>query len=355
MLDAETGEGEIAAGDLPYGGAELELLSGRRGSKAQPPLPDSGGSSSASVGVRAFVGQVWQHRNLKAFVGMFALQQFDCAFGKNFFPIFLERLVGDTLSPASRSSIVSASFILPWLGTIWLTKFVRAAGLSAAVSMVLTVRVVLLGAVLPALALRLVDFSGWPCAVLLLTNRVVSEAMCRLLPLVQTDLVDEDMCVTSAPAPITCARGCYLFSHSPMGHMRLLLFFSRYLHKRETSMSASIIGTIGLLGKPSQSFAPMAGFALLSGIVSPEVEATGGGTGGGAVSADGGAGGGGGGALKALTGEQRSTVEWTFLLLPMCVVVLQQLLWHGVFSLRGSYLATVKNYIRDTLDVTRSV
>ena len=42
-------------------------------------------------------------------------------------------------------------------------------------------------------------------------------------------------------------------------------------------------------------------------------------------------------------------------LLLLVMVVLQQLLWHGVFSLRGPYLATVKNYIRDTLDVTRSV
>ena len=135
--------------------------------------------------------------------------------------------------------------------------------------------------------------------------------MCRLLPLVQTDLVDEDM----------------------------------YLHKRETSMSASIIGTIGFFGKPSQSLAPMAGFALLAGIVSPDEEADAGGTGAAGEQQQ----------LQALTGQQRSTMQWTFLLLPMCVVLLQQLLWHGAFSLRGPYLAVVKNYIRDMLDVSRSV
>jgi Na+/melibiose symporter-like transporter len=316
------GAGGFAEGG---GGAGIELLKmgqvGDGGRSKAGGFGDSQQQQQQQVGIHAFARQVWQHRNLKAFCAMYALQQFDCAFGKNFFPIFLERLVGDALAPATRSLVVSASFILPWVGTIYLTAFVRAAGISAAVSFVLTARAALLGMALPVLLLAGGgggggSFSGWPCALLLLTNRVVSEAMCRLLPLVQTDLVDEDM----------------------------------YLHKRETSMSASIIGTIGFFGKPSQSLAPMAGFALLAGIVSPDEEADAGGTG-----AGGQQGAAGGQQLLALTGQQRSTMQWTFLLLPMCVVLLQQLLWHGAFSLRGPYLAVVKNYIRDMLDVSRSV
>ena len=240
-----------------------------------------------------FARQVGQHANLKVFLGMFALQQFDCAFGKNFFPIFLEKLVGDSLSPSVRSITLSASFILPWVSTLWLTRFVRSRGLHAAVAAVLNTRVCLLIACV--LALSVWHVTGWFGALALLLNRVTSEAICRLLPLVQTDLVDEDM----------------------------------YIHGRKTSMSASIMGAIGFFGKPSQSLAPMMGFALLAGSARAK--------------------------SHALTAEQRGTMEFTFLAVPCVVLILQQCLWQGMFTLRGSRLTKVKNYIREILDPTHSV
>eukprot|EP00937_MAST-01D_sp_MAST-1D-sp2_P003846 g3846.t1 len=190
--------------------------------------------TSAPSGAFDFARQLWRHKNLKVFLCMFALQQFDCAFGKNFFPIFLEKLVGDSLPASVRSLTLSASFILPWVSTIWLTSFVRQRGLHAAIAAVLHARAAVLVSVL--LLLSVTHLTGWAGALALLLNRVVSEALCRLLPLVQSDLVDEDM----------------------------------YIHSRKSSMSASVIGAIGFFGKPSQSLAPMAGFAIMAGAVSAQ-------------------------------------------------------------------------------------
>ena len=74
-------------------------------------------------------------------------------------------------------------------------------------------------------------------------NRVSSECVCRLIPLIISDLTDEDV----------------------------------HLNKRKSSLSASVIGTSGLVGKIGQSIAPMLGYMLfkgsqacaLSGISSP--------------------------------------------------------------------------------------
>ena len=65
----------------------------------------------------------------------------------------------------------------------------------------------------------------------LLMNRVSSECVCRLIPLIISDLTDEDV----------------------------------HLNKRKSSLSASVIGTSGLVGKIGQSIAPMLGYMLFKG------------------------------------------------------------------------------------------
>ena len=65
----------------------------------------------------------------------------------------------------------------------------------------------------------------------LLENRVSSECVCRLIPLIISNLTDEDV----------------------------------HLHQRTSSLSASVIGTSGLIGKIGQSIAPMLGFMLFKG------------------------------------------------------------------------------------------
>ena len=63
----------------------------------------------------------------------------------------------------------------------------------------------------------------------LMVNRIVSECVCRLMPLVKSDLVDEDV----------------------------------YLNRRRHAMSASVIGSAEFISKSGQSLAPMLGYFIL--------------------------------------------------------------------------------------------
>jgi len=70
----------------------------------------------------------------------------------------------------------------------------------------------------------------WAVCAFMLLNRVTSECVCRLSPLVLSDLVDEDV----------------------------------FLNRRPQQLSASIVGTAAFASKFSQSLAPMLGYFALS-------------------------------------------------------------------------------------------
>eukprot|EP00755_Sulcionema_specki_P018816 Sspe_Gene.11792::Locus_4001_Transcript_1_1_Confidence_1.000_Length_1744::g.11792::m.11792 len=232
-----------------------------------------------------FGKQTLKHKNLWVFILMSFFQQFSCTFNTNFFSMFLALLVGQQLSSTQQSAILYASFIIPHLGTMLVTPLLSLYGKKLVISMLFLMRLVvavvgcmwiadLLGVAPSALLLGGETFSDsalaaisvvagdpnnaavgeplkqlpsripahgtadqhtvtmltWVIAGTLLVNRILTENVCRLQPLVITDLVDED-CI---------------------------------LHHRRHTMSSMMFGSVALFTKPAQSLAPMYGFAVLS-------------------------------------------------------------------------------------------
>ena len=254
-------------------------------------LSESAGGASRCVAdtpsFSTFVKQTRKHANLWAFSAMALLQQFACTFSTNFFSMFLILLVGRRLSAATQSMVLYASFILPHLGTMALTPVLRLVSKQRIVMALFVARLTvclsglyaiagLLGvsaqAILGLQALHLderavaivgaitgceersgvgdlsvnmqmitvssdvaldeqkVSLVVTVLTLSLLMNRVLTENVCRLEPLLITDLIDED-CV---------------------------------LHKRRHLMSSMIFGSVSLMSKPGQSLAPVAGYYYLS-------------------------------------------------------------------------------------------
>jgi Na+/melibiose symporter-like transporter len=186
-----------------------------------------------------FAQQVLSSGNFRTFALVAGLQAFDCAFEKNFFGTFLDQLAGptapDAVSREGRAGVVTASFLLPHLVTVILTPIIRTAGLHAVVARIFAVRFVFLGAA----ALALVWYTGtgrewaapgWLAASFLLSNRVASECVCRLFPVVIGDLTDE---------------------------------YSALNPDQSRSRAASVVGASLLLGRLASSIAPVLGFATL--------------------------------------------------------------------------------------------
>jgi Na+/melibiose symporter-like transporter len=229
-----------------------------------------------------FLREALRSSNFVVYLGFTFLQCFDCTFEKNFFPIFLDSFAAGRLTQATLATIVSSSFVLPWIGTIFVTPFVQRFGLYRVMRSIFNFRIALaafsllsvwymngtgartlqkdeewvseekdLGEDLTRAARSSFGFLWWtpfgvyedgtPCfglpeltCVLLLLNRIVSEAVCRLSPLVLTDIVDED----------------------------------RYRNRRgDRVVTATLVGSANSFGKVSQSLAPMIGYALLPATV----------------------------------------------------------------------------------------
>jgi len=218
---------------------------------------------------------------------MSAVQCFDCTFQKNFFVIFLDRLVGEGLSSFSHGLVITMSFALPHLVAIGATGLVQKWGLHPAVKFVLKIRFVV---AMLALVLLTTCFSWWLACVFILGNRVVSECICRLFPLVLSDLADEDM----------------------------------YLQQRGKSMSGSIVGSVNLFSKPGQSLAPMMGFYLVSTKFSTSE-------------------------LFASDGDVSVTtkmhISQIVALVPLLCTTAEWFLWRR-YTLHGSYLSDVKAFVR---------
>ena len=264
--------------------------------------------------------------NFLIFAAVSAVQTFDCHLGKNFFVIFLDVLVGDALPPRAHALLVTLAFFLPWCLAAVLSRGIEKsnATLSSTLLSVWKARLVLLAicsSVLVTCSVGSPGVSLWAsqglrcCAAFaILANRVLSECICRLVPLIEGDLIDE-----------------HRYSEFQQGK------------SRDVSMGATLIGTANLISKPSSSLGPMAGFALLSWAV-PElrghqamVEAQ---------SAD----------ALTLEGEQvnfapnqRSSVAWVVVALPLTCVLIQLLLWQK-YSLKGKHLIKIKSFLASVLD-----
>ncbi len=88
--------------------------------------------------------QLLAARNFAVYSCVSFLQVFDCTLEKNFFPIFLELLVGSHASLELRGAIVAASFLAPHLCTIAATPIVERLGVCAVFHGIFKLRLALL-------------------------------------------------------------------------------------------------------------------------------------------------------------------------------------------------------------------
>jgi len=302
-----------------------------------------------------FIRALWQQTNFVVFAGVAAIQTFDCALGKNFFVFFLDCLVGNALSPQAHGVILTASFLLPWLSAAALSRVLERtnATLAGLLRAVWLTRLAFLMFCIVLLATASFNDGGsatlWRsdrsrriAAVVVLLNRVMSETVCRLMPLVESDLIDEHRYLSH---PATTAE---------QDNKGIPLSLS---DSSASSRAASLVGTAHFLSKPSVSLGPMVGYSLLSraaphlhffaqnakpsrddlgAAILPVQEGMAPGV---IDSAFDGLGSG-----SAMTAAQQQAVEWVVLVVPFACVVLQLALWQR-FYLRGKYLASVKRFL----------
>ncbi|XP_066880893.1 transmembrane protein 180 isoform X2 [Kogia breviceps] len=183
-----------------------------------------GGEEVGSVTLGQYLRQLARHRNFLWFVGMDLVQVFHCHFNSNFFPLFLEHLLSDHISLSTGSFLLGISYVAPHLNNLYFLPLCRRWGVYAVVR----------GLFLLKLGLSLLMLCAGPdrpglLCLFIASNRVFTEGTCKLLTLVVTDLVDEDL----------------------------------VLNHRKQAASALLFGMVALVTKPGQTFAPLLGTWLL--------------------------------------------------------------------------------------------
>ncbi|CAM1307001.1 TMEM180 (predicted) [Pycnogonum litorale] len=193
---------------------------------------DSTVSRSSFNDVKKFVKQLTKHKNFFLFAIMNLLQVFHCHFNSNFFPVFLDVLLGNKLSPSTASLLLGFSFLAPHINNLYFLSLCRKHGTYAVIFYLFVSKLILsalMGGVGPDHIYLLCIFVA--------CNRIFTEGTCKLLNLIISDLVDEDF----------------------------------VLHQRKQSISALIFGTSSLMAKPGQTLAPLIGMYLLSLLTGKEV------------------------------------------------------------------------------------
>jgi len=196
---------------------------------SSPEKREDFGNTSLSVSEKdslmKFVKELSGHRNFVWFSIMNIVQVFHCHFNSNFFPLFLDSLLGSSNSANLGAYILGISFILPHINNLYLLSLCRKYGVYRVVHWLFWFKLWL------SLAMLIIG----PNSIVLLSlfiasNRVFTEGTCKLLTLVVSDLVDEDYVV----------------------------------HCRRQAISALMFGSAALLSKPGQTLAPLIGTWLLS-------------------------------------------------------------------------------------------
>eukprot|EP00794_Sanderia_malayensis_P005139 gene5139-5787_t len=167
-----------------------------------------------------YAKQLLKQKNFLWFAVMNLVQVFHCHFNSNFFPLFIERLLGHVISPSTGAMILGISFLIPHINNLYFLSLCRKFGSYSVIKWLFCIKI--------ALALAMWSFGpGWWVLLCLFiaSNRVFTEGTCKLLNLVISDLVDEDF----------------------------------VLQQRKTAISALIFGMAALLSKPGQTLAPLLG------------------------------------------------------------------------------------------------
>ncbi|XP_062330206.1 transmembrane protein 180 [Osmerus eperlanus] len=185
-----------------------------------PPAPPQ--QSPLSLG--GYLRQLSKHRNFMWFSSMNLLQVFHCHFNSNFFPLFLEHLLSDSISASTGSILLGISYIAPHLNNMYFLSLCQRYGVYLVVRWLFLLKLALSLAMLLAGPDQL-----YLLCIFIASNRVFTEGTCKLLSLVVSDLVDEDFVV----------------------------------NRRQQPASALLFGMVALVTKPGQTFAPLFGTWLL--------------------------------------------------------------------------------------------
>ncbi|XP_035590782.1 transmembrane protein 180-like [Oncorhynchus keta] len=171
-----------------------------------------------------YLRQLSKHRNFMWFASMNLVQVFHCHFNNNFFPLFLEHLLSDSISASTGSILLGISYIAPHLNNLYFLTLCQRYGVYTVIRWLFLVKLALSVAMLLAGADQV-----YLLCIFIASNRVFTEGTCKLLNLVITDLVDEDFVV----------------------------------NQRQQAASALLFGMVALVTKPGQTFAPLIGTWLL--------------------------------------------------------------------------------------------
>ena len=172
-----------------------------------------------------FLREVGTEPNFVYFFLMHLVQVFHCHFNSNFFPLFLDFLLGETYSRSTKSILLGVSFLLPHVNNIAFSSLAAKYGLYSVITALFSCKLVL------ALVIWLAGMGKLPLLVFfILSNRIFTEGTCKLIGLCVTDLVDEDF----------------------------------VLHNRKETVSALIFGTTNLVAKPGQTLAPLLGTWIIT-------------------------------------------------------------------------------------------
>ncbi|KAH3707374.1 transmembrane protein 180-like [Dreissena polymorpha] len=245
----------------------------------------------------SFVRELSGQTNFLWFAAMNLIQVFHCHFNSNFFPLFLESLLGDSISPGFGPFLIGISFVAPHVNNLYFLSLCRLYGVYAVIRLLFIVKLVL------SLFMFLSGPSHvWILCIFIASNRVFTEGTCKLLTLVISDLVDEDF----------------------------------VLHHRSQAVSALMFGTAALLSKPGQTLAPLVGTWLLAQQTGHDIFQSGHDM----------------GSIKPLNndGAHTSQRDDTFkqgcfnllIYVPVACAVLQLIVWTQ-FSLHGKRLQAVKS------------
>lgn len=182
-------------------------------------------TADQSLELKIFVKQLMTHSNFMWFAAMNLVQVLHCHFNSNFFPLFLDKLLGDFISPQTGSILLGVSFVAPHINNLYFLALCRQFGVYTVIKWLFYVKLALS-------VVMLVCGPNWPTLLCfyIASNRVFTEGTCKLLNLIISDLVDEDF----------------------------------VLHNRKQAISALIFGTSALFSKPGQTIAPLLGTWLLA-------------------------------------------------------------------------------------------
>eukprot|EP00993_Chasmostoma_nieuportense_P000274 NODE_1254_length_1582_cov_32.850172_g1184_i0.p1 GENE.NODE_1254_length_1582_cov_32.850172_g1184_i0~~NODE_1254_length_1582_cov_32.850172_g1184_i0.p1 ORF type:complete len:495 (+),score=136.71 NODE_1254_length_1582_cov_32.850172_g1184_i0:72-1556(+) len=249
-----------------------------------------------------FITTLSRHSNFRVFVVVGLLQQFSCTFNTNFFSMFLTAFTGNAMPHWVQSSILLSAFVVPHLCTLLITPLLHRVGKYMVVQGLIAVRLACAVGVLcwvcvyfsvPVSSLLYAenppDIPAPPfvsvLTAFLLVNRVVTECVCRLVPLIITDLIDEDT----------------------------------VLNSRKVTMSSMYFGCHAFFTKPGQSLAPMFGWWVLHHMNTPTLQTLHSGT----------------------MGKSWLVLVQLVVLTPILMTCLMLLGWRK-YSLKGHYLKRIK-------------